>query len=217
MKMPLALNVKKLTCRYQDELIVDKASLKLAKGEIVAIVGPSGVGKSTFLAAIAGLTPIESGLVFINGEDVTDQPPFRRGCGLVFQDPLLFVHLDVCDNVAYGPRRLGVAKARARTYAAELLNWAGVGQLVSRDVATLSGGQAQRVALVRAIAAQPRLLLLDEPFSALDAQVRQAMVAQVRDMITGSGLAAVHVTHDLAEARAMADRVVGLTELFTNR
>jgi len=217
MKHIPALEVLDLSCSYQDELVIDNANLIVAKGEIVAIVGPSGVGKSTFLSAIAGLTQVSAGRIFMDGVDVTRRPPYQRRCGLVFQDPLLFAHLDVAENVAYGPRRQGVARSAARAYAVELLNWAGCGELASRDVATLSGGQAQRVALVRALAAQPQLLLLDEPFSALDAEVRQIMVAQVRNMIVGTGLAAVHVTHDLAEAAAMADRVVGLTELFVGR
>lgn len=217
MKSALALEVIDLTCRYQNNTIINRANLKLPQGEIVAIVGPSGVGKTTLLMAIAGLTQIDSGRVLIDGHEVTTLAPHLRGCGLVFQDPLLFTHLDVRDNVAYGPRRHGVSKSVARGYAVELLDWAGAGELASRDVATLSGGQAQRVALVRAIAAQPRVLLLDEPFSALDADVRQTMATQVREMIVGSGLAAIHVTHDLAEARAMADRVVGLTELFEAR
>lgn len=217
MTAEVALDVIALTCRYQNQLIIDRASLRVPGGEIVAIVGPSGIGKSTFLSAIAGLTEIQSGHVLVDGVDVTAQPPYLRRCGLVFQDPLLFTHLDVCDNVAYGPRRHGVSKKAAREYANQLLRWAGAGELAQRNVATLSGGQAQRVALVRAIAAQPRVLLLDEPFSALDTEVRQRMVTQVRGMIEGSGLAAVHVTHDLGEAHAMADRVVGLTDLFDAR
>lgn len=215
--MTTALELVEVSVRYEEQLIIDRASLRVSAGEIVSIVGPSGIGKSTLLAAIAGLVPIESGRISIEGKDVTKLAPYRRRCGMVFQDPLLFTQMNVLENVAYGPRRIGASPTHARDYARELLAWAGVAQLAERSVMTLSGGQAQRVALVRAIAAQPRILLLDEPFSGLDASVRATLAGQVRQLIISSKLAALHVTHDLAEAHGMGDRVVGLSELCAVR
>jgi len=211
---PVALSVRALRCSYQSEVIIDNAWLDVRAGEVVAVTGPSGVGKSTFLLSIAGLLPIDSGHVWVAGRDVTELSPHERGCGLVFQDPLLFPNLNVVNNVAYGLRRHGATKAQATENALELLSWVGATELAYRQINTLSGGQAQRVALVRALGPRPAVLLLDEPFSALDSNVREAMAAQVRELVIRTGTAAVHVTHDDSEARAISDRVVTLQELF---
>jgi thiamine transport system ATP-binding protein len=182
--------------------------LDVAPREIVAVVGASGAGKSTLLATIAGILPPMGGRVRVDGTDVTDRPIHERGIGLVFQEPLLFPHLDARDNVAYGLRRRGRSRAEARAAAADLLAWVGLAGLERRAVTTLSGGQAQRVALARALAPEPAVLLLDEPFSALDADLRERLAAEVAALLRERGTAALHVTHDQREAVAMGDRIL---------
>ncbi|MDP1876846.1 MAG: ABC transporter ATP-binding protein [Actinomycetota bacterium] len=189
-------------------VLADGLSLSVAPAEIVAIVGPSGSGKSTLLASLAGVVPALGGRVLVDGIDVTTWPVHRRRIGMIFQEPLLFPHLDVGDNVAYGLRRLGQNRRDARAQAVEALAWVGLDGYADRPVERLSGGQAQRVALARALAPRPAVLLLDEPFSALDADLRQRLAADVAGLLRREATAAVHVTHDLDEAAAMADRVL---------
>lgn len=173
-------------------------------GSVLAVLGPSGCGKSTLLATIAGMTPARAGRVLINDRDVTSAPIQQRRVGVVFQEPLLFPHLNVHDNVGYGPRRAGSTRAQARERADELLAWVGLAGLGGRSVDQLSGGQAQRVALARALAADPEVLCLDEPFSALDAPLRARLAEDILGIIERAHIPAVHVTHDPAEADTMA-------------
>ncbi len=184
--------------------------LQVGAGQILGVTAPSGAGKSTLLATIAGLVPPVSGSVLVDGVDVTDRPVHQRRIAMVFQEPALFGHLDVLDNVAYGPRRHGLRKAAARVRAMDLLNWVGLADLAHRSVRTLSGGQAQRVALVRALAADPAVLLLDEPFSALDAPLRQRLGDELAQIVHARGVAALHVTHDPDEALRICDGVLEL-------
>jgi ABC-type Fe3+/spermidine/putrescine transport system ATPase subunit len=172
-------------------------------GAVLAIVGPSGCGKSTLLSTIAGITPALGGRIEVDGVDVTSLPPNKRRIGMVFQEPLLFPHLNVRDNVAYGPRRTGVSRGEARDQAQSLLAWVGLESLGDRSVDQLSGGQAQRVSLARALAAGPDVLCLDEPFSALDAPLRARLAEDVLAIIERANIPAVHVTHDPAEAATM--------------
>jgi thiamine transport system ATP-binding protein len=203
-----------------DDLVIGHGSTVIAAGisfevmprEIVAVVGPSGSGKSTLLATLAGVIPALSGRVLVDGADVTQVPIHHRGIGMIFQEPLLFPHLDVTDNVAYGLRRQGMSRAEANERAATLLQWLGLAGYEQTSVDQLSGGQAQRVALARALAPRPAVLLLDEPFSALDADLRRRLVIEVSEALRHEGTAAIHVTHDLAEAAAMADRVITVPE-----
>jgi thiamine transport system ATP-binding protein len=187
--------------------------LMVGAAEILAILGPSGSGKSTLLSTLAGVIPAISGKVIVDGSDVTQAPIHRRGIGLIFQEPLLFTHLNVADNVAYGLRRQGVDRQAARMRAGELLAWLGLDGYERRPVDELSGGQAQRVALARALAPRPSVLLLDEPFSALDQDLRQRLAADVAAMLRREAVAAVHVTHDAGEAASIADRVVSMASL----
>jgi len=212
--MTSGLVVERITVGYDAKpaVLVD-ASLTVAPGEVLALLGPSGSGKSTLLLAIAGHLQPTAGRICWDGVDIGGVPAHERHFGLVLQDPLLFPHLDVADNVAYGLRRQGDKKSVARAKAADLLAWAGLEGLDQRDVASLSGGQAQRVAVVRALAPQPRLLLLDEPFSALDAPLRQRLAADVRSQVRERGVPTLHVTHDEVEAASIADRVVRLADL----
>lgn len=207
------LDVIDLSLGYEGEVFWRGINLTVAGSEIVAILGPSGSGKSTLLTTIAGVVPAPAGTVLVEGRDVTHAPIHERGVGLIFQEPLLFPHLDVAGNIAYGLRRHGWSKQDALLRAAELLEWLGLGGYDLRRVDELSGGQAQRVALARALAPQPAVLGLDEPFSALDADLRQRLAVEVSDLLRESGVAAIHVTHDAQEARTIADRVIDLSSL----
>jgi len=190
--------------------------LRVADGETLALLGPNGSGKSSVLAVIAGLLRPDTGEVVLDGETLTDvgsdravtAAPHARRTALLGQDPLLFPHLDALENVAFGPRSRGVARAEARTRAQDWLDRVGVGDLARRRPAQLSGGQAQRVAVARALAAEPRLLLLDEPMAALDVAVLPALRQTLRTVL--DPLTALLVTHDPLDALLLADRVVVL-------
>ncbi|MGV9184370.1 ABC transporter ATP-binding protein [Arcanobacterium canis] len=182
-------------------------TLTVAPGEIVALLGASGSGKSTVLRAVAGLEPITAGAILFDGDDVTRIPPHQRSVGMVFQEGLLFPQRSVERNIAYG---LEMAKmdSRQRTQRVEaLLHMVGLDGYGQRDVATLSGGQAQRVALARSLAPRPRVMLLDEPLSALDQELRGRLAVDIRQILKSEGTTAIFVTHDPAEAQVLADRV----------
>ena len=191
--------------------LTEPISIDIAPREVVSILGASGSGKSTLLATIAGIVPPLAGRVLVGGRDVTETPIQERGVGIVFQEPLLFTHLDCSGNISYGLRRHGMARAAAAARAGELLHWVGLDGYEHRDVRALSGGQAQRVALARALAPNPRVMLLDEPFSALDVDLRARLVREVRQLLHEQQAATLYVTHDPAEAEAMADRVIRLS------
>ena len=200
-------------------MLADKLSLTVAEGETVAILGPSGSGKSTLLKMIAGLEPPDAGRIRFAGEDITEMPPEKRHFALMFQDFALFPHLDVQDHVAFGLIEQRVARRDARQRATALLGLFGLAGHARQKVWKLSGGEQQRVALARALITRPRLLLLDEPFSALDAELRTTLREEFRQRITDAGMTSVLVTHDEAEARVLAARgyrLVGgrLTELW---
>ena len=188
----------------QPQPLLQDVNLQVARGQTVALLGPSGSGKSTLLKIIAGLELPESGSVWLDGQDISAWPPERRRLALMFQDYVLFPHLNVQDNVAFGLVEQGVPRAQARERANDLLQRFGLVGRGSDPVATLSGGEQQRVALARALITQPRALLLDEPFSALDAERRDSLRAEFAQRIAEHGMRAVLVTHDEAEARAMA-------------
>lgn len=207
------LEVSDLALGYEGEVFLRDIHLNVGASEIVAILGPSGSGKSTLLGEIAGVVPVPTGRILVDGTDVTDAPIHERGVGLIFQEPLLFPHLDVQGNVMYGLRRHGWTRAAAADRAAELLEWLGLRGLEHRRTDELSGGQAQRVALARALAPRPAVLGLDEPFSALDTDLRRRLVTDVGTMLREAGVAALHVTHDREEATAIADRVIELSSL----
>jgi len=185
---------------------VDGVSLSVAKGEIVALLGPSGCGKSSLLAAIVGIVEPTAGTVAFDDEDVTQTPIHERGFGLVFQDGQLFPHLSVGGNVAYGIHALPRGERECRV--AELLHLVGLEGLAHRAITELSGGQRQRVALARSLAPRPRLLCLDEPLSSLDAELRERLADDLRDVLTASGTTALMVTHDPSEAARVASRTL---------
>ncbi|MBU3739163.1 MAG: ABC transporter ATP-binding protein [Rhodoferax sp.] len=199
-----ALQLRGIAKGYGMRRLADGLDLQVAAGQTVAILGPSGCGKSTLLKIVAGLEPADAGRLFFGEEDITAWPPERRGFALMFQDFALFPHLDVLDNVAFGLVEQRLSRRMARARAAELLRRFGLQAHTHRRVWTLSGGEQQRVALARALITQPRVLLLDEPFSALDAALKDTLRAEFRHHIAQAGMATLLVTHDEAEARAMA-------------
>ncbi|WP_084124781.1 ABC transporter ATP-binding protein [Demequina sp. NBRC 110054] len=208
---PGGLTVKDLVVTYSGEPPVEAVrgvSLTIGHGETVALLGPSGCGKSSLLGAVVGIVEPAAGVVAWNDEDLTRTPVHKRRFGMVFQDGQLFPHLDVAGNIAFGPRMAGVAPGARHERVEELLEMVGLDGLGSRDVAELSGGQRQRVALARSLAAKPRLIALDEPLSALDAQLRTRLAKDVRDILRSQGVSALLVTHDPAEAETMAHRVL---------
>ncbi len=186
--------------------------LAIEPGTFCVLLGPSGCGKSTTLRIIAGLESASSGRVFVDGKDVTQQPPAQRGIAMVFQNYALFPHLSVADNISFGlsVRKVEATEAARRLqHSAELL---GLQALLERKPSQLSGGQQQRVALGRALVAQTRVCLMDEPLSNLDAQLRQEMRRELRELQQRLGLTVVYVTHDQTEAMSMADQVVLLNQ-----
>ena len=188
----------------QPQPLLQGVNLQVAPGQTVALLGPSGSGKSTLLKIIAGLEWPESGSVWLDGQDISDWPPEKRRLALMFQDFALFPHLNLQDNVAFGLVEQGMGRAAAREKAQALLQRFGLGGRGAERVDTLSGGEQQRVALGRALITQPRALLLDEPFSALDAELRVSLREEFARHIAEHGMRALLVTHDEAEARAMA-------------
>ncbi len=187
-------------------VLADGLDLSVGAGNTVAVLGPSGSGKSTLLKIIAGLERQDSGQVIFDGVDLAGVPTERRRFALMFQDFALFPHLNVLDNVAFGLVEQGLGRSGARAQAQAMLEVFGMLGHARQKVWKLSGGEQQRVALARALITAPRLLLLDEPFSALDAQLRASLRAEFSQRIAASGIAAVLVTHDEAEARAMAQQ-----------
>ena len=207
----MTLELSHLRRRYSDFAALDDVSLTIAPGEFLALLGPSGSGKTTLLRILAGLDHPDSGGVRRDGEDFLAMHARERGVGLVFQHYALFRHLSVTENIAFGlrvrPRRSRPARAGIATRVEHLLQRVQLDGLGSRYPAQLSGGQRQRVALARALAVEPDLLLLDEPFGALDAQVRVSLRRWLRQLHEELGLTTVFVTHDQEEALELADRI----------
>jgi ABC-type Fe3+/spermidine/putrescine transport system ATPase subunit len=198
--------------RGESRSLLRGLDLLVAAGETVAVLGPSGSGKSTLLKIIAGLEAPDAGQVWLDGRDISALPPHRRQCGLLFQDFALFPHLSVQDNVAFGLIEQGLRSAQARNQANALLDRFGMQAHAQARVWQLSGGEQQRVALARALITAPRILLLDEPFSALDAALRETLRAEFQHRIAQAGMAVVWVTHDEAEARSVGARGLRLVE-----
>ncbi|MFC8513813.1 ABC transporter ATP-binding protein [Streptomyces sp. NPDC057257] len=186
---------------------LDGLDLTVRPGEFLALLGPSGCGKTTALRMLAGFEHPDSGEVLVDGEDVTRVPAHRRDAGMVFQSYSLFPHLNALDNVAFGLRMRKVGTAERRSRAAELLELVGLADKGDRFPHQLSGGQQQRIALARALALRPRVLLLDEPLSALDAKVRLTLREEIRRLQQELGITTLFVTHDQEEALSVADRV----------
>ncbi len=201
------LQVSDLTVRFGATIAVDHVDLEVPAGSVVAVLGPSGCGKSTLLRAVAGLEHPASGAVAYDGNDLAGVPTHRRGFALMFQDGQLFEHLDVAANIAYPLRLRRRSRAAQRERVTELLELVGLQGYAERRPATLSGGERQRVALARSLAVDPRLLLLDEPLTALDRGLRERLAGDLHDILRSAGATAMLVTHDQEEAFAVADRM----------
>jgi putative spermidine/putrescine transport system ATP-binding protein len=202
------VSLEDLTLSYGQTVAVPSLNLNIRKGELIALLGPSGCGKTTSMRAIAGLLAPTSGRIMIDGADVTRTPANRRGIGLVFQSYALFPHLSAFENVAFGLRlkRLAETEIRARTEAG--LATVGLTGFETRKPGEMSGGQQQRLALARSLVMEPKVLLLDEPLSNLDARLRLEMRNELQRVQKDTGITMVFVTHDQSEALALADRIV---------
>jgi putative spermidine/putrescine transport system ATP-binding protein len=187
--------------------VLGGVDLAVAQGEFVSLLGPSGCGKTTLLRIIAGLLALDRGTVRLDGQDITGLPPHRRDVGVVFQNYALFAHLSVAENVAFGLRARRRSAAETRESVKRFLELVHLSDFADRSVRALSGGQQQRVAVARALAVRPKLLLLDEPFSALDRKLRETMQIDLRRLLRELGTTSVFVTHDQDEALTMSDRV----------
>jgi sulfate transport system ATP-binding protein len=203
----MSIVLDQITKRFDRHAIVNQVSLEIGDGELLVLLGPSGSGKSTILRMIAGLTPCDHGRVILHGRDVTALPPQKRGVGIVFQNYALFRHMNVAENIEFALKIRSVAKDARRRRREELLELVDLAGLGGRMPGQLSGGQQQRVALARALAHRPEVLLLDEPFGALDAKIRVDLRRAVYRIQREMGVAAIFVTHDQEEAFEVADRI----------
>lgn len=210
--MTNAITVRGANKRYGDFAALDNVDFDVPSGSLTALLGPSGSGKSTLLRAIAGLDRPDTGTITINGRDVTDVPPQRRGIGFVFQHYAAFKHLNVRDNVAFGLKIRKRPKAEIKEKVDNLLEVVGLAGFQTRYPNQLSGGQRQRMALARALAVNPEVLLLDEPFGALDAKVREDLRVWLRRLHEEVHVTTVLVTHDQSEALDVADRIAVLNQ-----
>lgn len=206
--MSASVELLDLSVRFGAITALDGVDLDVAAGEVVAVLGPSGSGKSTLLRCIAGLQRPDCGQVVVGGRDLAGVPPHQRGVGMMFQQPALFPHRDVAGNIGFGLRQLGQRGREVDDAVAELLDLVGLPGTEHRSIDELSGGEQQRVALARALAPKPSVLLLDEPMGALDRVLRERLVRDLRVLFDQIGVTVLAVTHDQAEAFALADRVV---------
>jgi len=207
--MSSVLTLENISVAYGKNVVVNNVSLQLKKGEIGCLLGPSGCGKTTVLRSIAGFEPLQSGAITMNGHLVSDTnnnlPPEKRNIGMVFQDFALFPHLNIEDNIAFGLTHLKKAEQQQRIK--QLLEMIGMEGFASRYPHELSGGQQQRIALARAIAPKPELLLMDEPFSSMDIELREELAKEVREILNAENITAILVTHDQKEAFVIADNI----------
>ena len=202
------LRIEKLVRAFGANQVVKGVDLAFNRGEFISLLGPSGCGKTTILRMIAGFERPTSGAIFVEGRDITALAPNRRNVGMVFQAYALFPNMNVFDNVAFGLKVAGTPKAESAARVDEMLKLVGLSGLEKRFPFEMSGGQQQRVALARALAPSPRMLLLDEPLSALDAKIRVSLREQIREIQRNLGITTIFVTHDQEEAPSISDRIV---------
>ena len=207
------LDVRDIRIVFDGETFFEQLSLHVASAEIVSLVGPSGSGKTTLLRAIAGLHELESGEIFVDDRDITKLPTHRRGIGMVFQDNQLFTHMTVGENIAYSLRVSRASKSIRAQKVNEMLALIGLDGFASRATMQLSGGEAKRVAVARSLVAEPRVLLLDEPLTGLDAELHHRLLADIAQILRIRKTTVVHVTHDHEEARLFSDRIVDIRSL----
>ncbi|MCU1722165.1 MULTISPECIES: ABC transporter ATP-binding protein [unclassified Pseudomonas] len=201
------VSIQNLEKTYAGSPVFKDINFEIQRGEFITLLGPSGCGKSTLLRCIAGLTPVDSGKILLDGHDLVPQSPQKRGIGMVFQSYALFPNMTVAQNVAFGLRMQKVKGDDSKTRVQEALRMVELQDFAGRYPHQLSGGQCQRVALARSLVTRPRLLLLDEPLSALDARIRKHLREQIRQIQRELGLTTVFVTHDQEEALTLSDRI----------
>lgn len=206
-KADTAVSLERVVKKYHDHTVLHELSLNIRRGEFLTLLGPSGCGKTTLLNLIAGFAEADTGEIYIDGQPVTSEPPHKRQIGIVFQNYALFPHMTVERNIGYGLRMRGVGKDEIDQRVKQAMGMVKLDGLGHRKPKELSGGQQQRVALARALVIQPKVLLLDEPFSALDKNLRGSMQVEIREIQRRLGLTTVFVTHDQGEALAMSDRI----------
>lgn len=201
------LDVVAVRKSFKGVTVMDGMNFRMTRGELVSLLGPSGCGKTTLLRIIAGLMPADDGSVILAGRNISPLPPHKRNISVVFQNYALFPHLTVAENVAFGLRARGMGKGDTATPVAEALALVRMQDFADRSIARLSGGQQQRVAVARALVVRPDLLLLDEPFSALDRKLRETMQVELKSLLRDRGITGIFVTHDQEEAMGVSDRI----------
>ena len=206
----MTIEIQSLTLAYDENLILSDCNLCLNEGEILVILGPSGCGKTTLLRAIAGFVKPDSGSIQLNGRSLDHLQPEERNIGMLFQRPVLFPHKDVLGNILFAYRK---KKDRKMKEIDEIMQDMGIDEMKNQAIETLSGGEAQRVVLARALLTNPELLLLDEPLSSLDLNVRRQLASEIRATLKSKNIAAIHVTHDHEEAEIIGDRIIHWSEL----
>ncbi len=210
--MDVHLKIDNISKKFGAVNALQNIDLEIERGSFVCLLGPSGCGKTTLLRIIAGFEKASSGQLLLDGKNISQIAPNKRDFGMVFQSLALFPHMSVAENISYGLKLRGISGAKQRERVDELLAMIDLPQVADRAVAELSGGQRQRVAIARALAVQPKLFLLDEPLSALDAKLRDAMQIELRQLQQKFGVTTILVTHDQQEAMMLADKVVILNE-----
>lgn len=201
------VSVQQLTKRFGDNTVFESIQFDIQQGEFITLLGPSGCGKSTLLRSLAGLNPVDSGSIIVGGEEITHAAPQKRGIGMVFQSYALFPNMTVAGNIGFGLKMQGLDKATIAREVAQVIELVALQGKEDCYPHQLSGGQRQRVALARALVVKPRILLLDEPLSALDAKIRKHLRQQIRDIQKELNLTTIFVTHDQEEAMTMSDRI----------
>lgn len=206
------ITLQNVTKRFEETTAVNDVSLTIDDGEVLGVVGPSGCGKTTLLRLAAGFETVSEGTVRFEGDDVTHVPPERRNVGLVFQSYALFDNMSVFENVTFGPKMHGIDAHERQRRAHTLLEMLDIDELAERDPTTLSGGQQQRVGLARALAIEPRILLLDEPMTGLDARLKRDLRTEMRSLLDDLDVTTLYVTHDQEQAMAMCDRIAVMND-----
>ena len=207
----MSLDVRGVTVSFGNRTVLDDVSFVVPTATTTAVVGPSGSGKSTLLRVIAGLQTPDRGRIVLDDTDITDLPTHGRRVGMVFQDNQLFPHLDVAGNIGFGMRMQHARRPEVSRRVTELLEMIGLADRANSTISELSGGEAKRVALARALAPLPRVLLLDEPLTGLDPELHDRLVDELRRILLASGITAILVTHDANEAAALAVTTVNLS------
>ena len=206
------IEISHVSKRFGDKVVLDDVSFYIRKGEFITLLGPSGCGKTTLLRLIGGFLSPDEGSIIMDGKDISTTPPHLRQLNTVFQKYALFPHLDVYDNVAFGLKLNKVNEKEIDKRVRKMLKMVSMSDYEDRDIDSLSGGQQQRVAIARALANYPKVLLLDEPLSALDAKMRKDMQMELKEMHQKLGITFIFVTHDQEEALTMSDTIVVMNE-----